>query len=291
MNVSAPAKINLYLKVLGRRSDGYHELDTVMARLTLADRVRLFFDPGPGPDRLNLTAPPPGGRPQGFDGPDNLALKAVRLFRKESGWPEAGVLVELEKHIPLGAGLGGGSSDGAAVLTALNAAAPRPLEPGKLRELALALGADVPFFIQPRPLARCRGVGEVISPPPTGFSAWAGRKIFLVNPGLQLSTAAVFRALGLGPGCPANLGLTKQAVNNNLGPMSEPRPGQNDLFGAAAALAPALADLAEAVRSLKPAAWGMSGSGSTFWLTGPEKPVSLMSRPGFWIKETQLAAN
>ena len=289
MRLPAPAKINLYLKVLGRRPDGYHELDSVMARLSLADRVRLVLEPGSGPDRLLVDNRLPTGLPPDFDGPGNLALRAVARFRERRGWPQGGVLIELEKNIPLGAGLGGGSSDGAAVLKLLNRAAPEPLAAGELAALGLSLGADLPFFLQDRPLARCGGVGEKTGEPPAHFQAWAGREIVLLNPGLGLSTAAVFRQLGLEPGAPANLGLTKQAVNNNLGPLSTPEPGRNDLLEAAAALAPALAGLAEAIEALRPAAWGMSGSGSTFWLYDPQRPAETLAAPGLWIRRTRLA--
>ena len=119
----APAKINLGLRVLGRRPDGYHELDTVMAKLDLADFIRLEQRPEPGPDGL-LATTSLSGLPPDFASPDNLALKAVAAFRLATGWPRGAVSIFLEKHIPLGAGLGGGSADGAAVLRALNQVSP-----------------------------------------------------------------------------------------------------------------------------------------------------------------------
>ncbi len=283
----APAKINLYLKVLGRRPDGYHELDSVMARLELADRVRLTLEDRPGPDRLAATAALTGGLPPDFGGPDNLALKAARIYRRRTGWPEVGVFIELEKNIPLGAGLGGGSADGAAVLLALNRAAPAPLPASELAGLGLALGADVPFCLYPEPLARAGGVGERLGPPPESFRRWAGERLTLVNPGFQLSTARVFK----------NFGLTNPPPDNTLGPKfecarGEARPGENDLFEPAALLAPELMKVAESVRNMRPAFWGLSGSGPTFWLCRPEVPAAVLARdhPDWWVRETAVAA-
>ncbi|MDR1045392.1 MAG: 4-(cytidine 5'-diphospho)-2-C-methyl-D-erythritol kinase [Candidatus Adiutrix sp.] len=273
--VRAPAKLNLYLKVLGRRPDGYHELDSVMARLDLADRVRLFLRPGP--DRLTSAASLPGGLPAGFDGPGNLVLKAAAAYRRRAGWPDEGLEIRLEKHIPVSAGLGGGSSDGAAVLAALNRASPRPLAPGALLELGRSLGADLPFFLQPRPLVRAGGRGEIFSPAPAAFKIWAGRRIFLYKPDFNLSTAEVFK----------NLGLTNPPADNNLGPVSE--PGENDLWAAAAGLAPALAGAAGAVRALAPEAWGLSGSGPTFWFFSPRKSPAALEEGGGWLRPARIA--
>ena len=277
----APAKINLYLKVRGRRSDGYHELDSVMARLELADRVGLALRPGQNEDRLVSTAPGlPTALPPDFNDPGNLALKALHAYRERTGWPEAGVDLFLEKNIPLGAGLGGGSSNGATVLTTLNRAAPAPLTAEELTALGLTLGADVPFFLQPRPLARAEGVGERLSDSPPAWDPWAGRALTLVNSGLSLSTGLVFK----------NLGLTNQPPHNNLGRISDvtPFPGDNDLWVPALKLAPALATVASAIQRLRPDFWGMSGSGSTFWFCPPQGPAALETAEGWWICETRI---
>lgn len=255
---SAPAKINLYLKILGRRPDGYHELDTVMARLDLADRLRLDIVPGLKEDRLEVTNEP-DRLPPDFSGPDNLILRAATAFRRLTGWPDHGISVQLEKNIPLSAGLGGGSSDCAAVLSLLNQAAPDPLDGEELARLGLSLGADVPFFLQAEPLIRAGGVGEKFSAPPTGYESWPGRRLILVNPGLTLSTALVFK----------NWDLTNQAANNNLGLISPPQPGENDLMAPAGRLVPALSEVIGVIEALRPSVWGLSGSGPTFWLHSP----------------------
>lgn len=278
---AAPAKVNLYLKVLGRRSDGYHELDSVMARLRLADRVRLRLAPGPGPDRLSTAWRGPGTLPPDFDGPGNLALMAAAAFRRRTGWPAAGLEINLEKHIPLGAGLGGGSADGAAVLRRLNQMAPAPLAAPELADLALSLGADVPFCLTLAPLARAGGLGERLTPPPPEYQAWADRRLLLVNPGLTLSTARVFK----------NLGLTNRPANNNLGPVPPSGPGENDLAASALALAPALAEVLEAVKAMRPVHWGLSGSGPTFWLWRPRGSAAALAaeHPGWWVRGTAIA--
>jgi 4-diphosphocytidyl-2-C-methyl-D-erythritol kinase len=281
--LKAPAKINLYLKVRGRRPDGYHELDSVMARLALADGLRVEF--GGAEDRLATVATLPCPLPPDFDGPDNLILAALRAFRGRcGGWPQMGVSVRLEKNIPLGAGLGGGSSDCAAILDFLNQWAPRPLSGEKLNELGKSLGADVPFFLQPRALARARGLGEQLADAPQAYSGWAGRAIIVVNPGLFVSTGKVFQTLG----------LTNPPSNNNLGPMSFPEPGENDLLGAAFTVAPELRDAAESVEALKPKHWGLSGSGATFWLMSgaPDRDLEDLkaARPTWWVRQTAIMA-
>ncbi|MDR0881496.1 MAG: 4-(cytidine 5'-diphospho)-2-C-methyl-D-erythritol kinase [Candidatus Adiutrix sp.] len=278
----APAKINLGLRVLGRRPDGYHELDTVMAKLNLADFIRLEPGPGPGPDGLFVTTSL-SGLPPDFASPDNLALKAAAAFRLATGWPKGAVSIFLEKHIPLGAGLGGGSADGAAVLKALNQASPAPLASEALARLALSLGADVPFALSDYHLARAGGVGERLSPAPETFQAWAGRRLVLLNPGFPLSTALVFK----------NLGLTNGPSNNNLRglePAAELRPGANDLLPVARRLAPVVDELVTVVSGLAPAGWGLSGSGPTFWLDTPMAAEALTrAHPGWWAREVRVA--
>jgi 4-diphosphocytidyl-2-C-methyl-D-erythritol kinase len=185
----SPAKINLFLAVTGRRADGYHELATLMACLDLCDRVALRFT-GRG-IRLSCDTP---GIPQNES---NLAYHAASLFRfayrqKTGRWPFEGLHIELGKCIPAGAGLGGGSSNAATVLKALNEEVRDPLSQEELAALALQLGADVPFFLYGRP-ALATGVGERLA-------AWPGLRpyaVLIVFPGQGLSTAEVYGALNL----------------------------------------------------------------------------------------------
>lgn len=185
----SPAKINLFLAVTGQRSDGYHTLVTLMACLDLCDRIVLRFT-GQG-IRLTCDAP---DLPQNET---NLAFRAASLFqsayRKKTGRPPfVGLAIELIKRIPVGAGLGGGSSNAATILKALNAEVQAPLSPEDLAALALQLGADVPFFLFGRP-ALATGIGERLEP----FSGLAPYALLVVFPGQGLSTAEVYGGLNL----------------------------------------------------------------------------------------------
>jgi len=179
--ISAPAKINLYLRVKGKRPDGYHELESVMQKVELADIVKVGIEEGEG---ISLSCP-------GTVLPEddtNLAWRAARLFLNETRF-EHRVKIVLEKNIPVSAGLGGGSSDAAAVLLALDRMLRTGLEEDVLLKMAVRLGADVPFFIKKNlPAALAGGIGERLSPV-TGIKDC---EILLVNPGFPVSTKWVF---------------------------------------------------------------------------------------------------
>lgn len=155
IDLLAPAKINLCLHVLGRRPDGYHELYSLMCPVALYDRLRLR--PGGAADQIACDPPSVPADDS------NLALKAAKLFNHtllaEGLKNVPKVCIHLEKKIPVGAGLGGGSSDAAAVLKGLNACHGQPFAGERLRAMALNLGADVPFFIDARP-AIAQGIGN-----------------------------------------------------------------------------------------------------------------------------------
>ena len=177
----APAKVNLSLRVLGRRRDGYHEIETVMVPLSLGDILEVSF----GGRGISLVSNDPA-LPRDER---NLAVRAASLFMKETGL-RRGVRIGLGKVIPLGAGLGGGSSNAAAVLTALNRLTERPLGRKTVARLALSLGADVPFFLGGRP-ALARGIGEILTALPPMPETW----FVLVNPGFEVSTAWAYERL------------------------------------------------------------------------------------------------
>lgn len=186
--LQAPAKINLFLSVVGRRSDGYHELRSLMCRIGLSDT--LFLEMGTERNVLTVSDPDlPADE-------SNLSLKAALLFnrtlKRESDIHPLNLSIHLEKRIPVGAGLGGGSSDAAAVLKALNRYYRHPLDRERLLSMALDLGADVPFFIDGRP-AVATGVGEVLNPY-EGLPPWAAVVVF---PGFGISTAEVFKNVNL----------------------------------------------------------------------------------------------
>jgi 4-diphosphocytidyl-2-C-methyl-D-erythritol kinase len=181
MQISAPAKINLNLRVLGKNhTPGYHDLATWMVPLTLADALRIELTTSPG---IQLTC----SDPELDAGSDNLAWRAADLFLRETSTP-AGVHLELYKHIPHGAGLGGGSSDAAAVLKALNELAGYPLDDHTLATLAARLGSDVPFFLRTGP-ALARGRGEILEPRPLPQTL----DLLLVKPPFAVETAWAYR--------------------------------------------------------------------------------------------------
>lgn len=172
--IRAHAKINLGLRILRRRDDGYHDIATVFHRISLHDDVRLEASPD---IRLTVDAAdiPTDGR--------NLCVKAATLLREELH-AEPGVRITLVKRVPTGAGLGGGSSDAAAVLTNLPRLWNRAVDPSMLDSLALRIGSDVPYFLKPGS-ALARGRGEILE----YFELDIPFAILLCNPGVHVSTA------------------------------------------------------------------------------------------------------
>ena len=249
----APAKVNLGLRIRARRQDGYHELESVFVPLDLADRLLLRVMPSDAPRVSLVLSGEEGGVPPGEQ---NLAARAARAFLAEASLCQS-VEISLEMRIPVGAGLGGGSSDAGAVLRLLSGAFPDAVPAGSLPVLARSLGADVPYFLDPRP-ARVSGVGERITPLP-GFPALA---LLLLNPGVVLPTAEVYRAFdALVPdpaarGTPASPGRSGEVAGLCL---------DNDLEPAALRLCPELLRLRGRLEGLGASAVGMSGSGPTLF--------------------------
>lgn len=155
MQLSAPAKINLSFRIKGRRTDGFHEIETLMAPISLADRITIEKA---GDDGIHFSCDDPSLPADD----DNLVVRAAKLFRRRTGIT-SGITVALEKKIPHGAGLGGGSSDAASTLLGLSELFDAGLDQAELLELAAQLGSDVPFFVV-RAAAVCRGRGEIVTP-------------------------------------------------------------------------------------------------------------------------------
>ena len=156
MQVLAPAKINLSLRIVDRRPDGFHEVETLMAPISLADEITIKEESGAPGIQFHCDDPAiPAG-------PDNLVVRAAQAFFQKAGAP-GGVRIDLKKKIPHGAGLGGGSSDAAAVLVALDRLFNANLPRETLGELGASIGSDVPFFLF-QSAAMCRGRGELVSP-------------------------------------------------------------------------------------------------------------------------------
>ena len=240
-----PAKLNLFLRVTGRRADGYHELDSLFVPITLYDKVELemrFGGPRSIALRTDLASLPNDNR--------NLAARAAAEFL-DAFKINCQVTIALHKAIPVGAGLGGGSSDAAAVLKLMHTAC-RLGDDHQLRAIALRLGADVPFFLAPR-AARVRGIGEQLSPleiPKLHF-------VVLVPP-FEVSTAAVYGELKpegwSGPIPDSDLNLI---VSGRI----EPRLLVNDLAPVAFGRHPEIQKSIEILGSLDPLGAAMSGSG------------------------------
>ncbi len=179
--VPAWAKINLTLSVLGKREDGYHALSSVMQTISLSDTLRIEIT---SDDRITCAVDVPSLRND-----NNLAVRAARLLRDE-GYLTLGTALELRKEIPAQGGLGGGSSDAAAVLVALNQLCTLGLSQTRLEELAARLGSDVPFFIHGG-AALIEGRGELVTPLPDCEPLW----LLVAHPPVNISTAAVFRSV------------------------------------------------------------------------------------------------
>lgn len=252
-----PAKVNLRLHVLKRRPDGYHELVTVMQPLSLADELRLT----PGSEGITLAC---DSRELPL-GPENLVWRAAARFQEASGLA-LGIHLALTKRIPVAAGLGGGSSDAAGTLLALNAMTGRPLDDVKLHRLASQLGADVPFFLHAGPQLG-RGIGTDLQPialPPYWY--------VLVNPGLSISTKWVYESLDL-----SFLNRENPEAGKAL---DLARPGDwvaNDLETVTLRHFPALNDHIRALAGLGALAQGMSGSGPTLFGLFPDLDASLQA--------------
>lgn len=178
IKVAAPAKINLFLEVLGKRPDGYHEIETVMQEISLFDYIYIEnYDKD-----IEFTCSNPRLTP----GEDNLVLKAVRLLQKESGIFR-GVKIHLDKRIPIGAGLGGGSSDAVATLVGLNKLWQIGYDEKKLMSLAGKLGSDTPFFVMGN-TALCKGRGEVVAP----YFLKVKYNYIVIYPKFEVSTKMVY---------------------------------------------------------------------------------------------------
>jgi len=266
-SIECPAKINLYLKVRGKRPDGYHALETLFCEIDLTDR--LSFEPGPGPLELAVIGADLG------DPRENLVMRAAELVTKETGRAIGGRFT-LEKRIPAGGGLGGGSSDAAGALRLLNAHLDSAVPRARLAALALALGSDVPFFL----VGGCcvgEGRGERLTQtalpdiPRTGL---------LIMPGIHIATGSVFRAR-------AERDTPEDAPR-------QPRIGENDLTDAARSVSPHFATIYDDLAACfdDPTRFFMTGSGSSLvYLTAsPDAAVLRLEdrRPGLDVHPIRL---
>ncbi len=279
LRLRVPAKLNLYLRVLGRRPDGYHELETLFERVDLADE--LTVEPA---DTLTLTC----SDPSLSCGEDNLILQAARLLQREAGIL-AGARLHLEKRIPIAAGLGGGSSDAAAALTGLNRLWGLGLDRSRLIELAARLGSDVPFFLSPEPFATGWGRGERCE----GLGGSVRLAHVLVVPPERLSTKEIYAGahFDLTARKPSISIVTHALRNGSLGELADGL--WNDLEPEAIRRCPVIATIQAHLREQGCLGVLVSGSGSSVFglcadVTQAHEVVSrIRSRaPSAWRIET-----
>jgi 4-diphosphocytidyl-2-C-methyl-D-erythritol kinase len=280
----APAKVNLTLRVLARRADGYHELESLVVFADFGDR--LSFARG---GDLALTVRGPGAAAAGA-GDDNLVHKAARVLAARRPGVELGAF-DLDKRLPVAAGLGGGSSDAAAALRLLADANGIARNDPDLYAAARATGADVPVCLDPRPRIM-RGIGEELSAP----LALPPLPALLVNPGVALPTRAVFA--GWTPS-PAAALLDEAALEKLTGARDLVRLAAeqaNDLEPPAMTLQPSVAEVLAALRELPGCTLArMSGSGATCFglfaandeAAAAEKALSISHRT-WWVKATRF---
>lgn len=265
--VLAPAKINLALHVTGQRADGYHLLDSLVVFADLGDR--LTFDADDGPLRLDVTGPMAAGVPTD-DG--NLVMRAARAAGVTTGH------ITLDKHLPAAAGIGGGSSDAAAILRRLGHA---PTDDG------LSLGADVPVCLRAR-ATRMTGIGEALEDVP-GLPPLPA---VLVNPRVAVPTGPVFQGLASKINPPMDALPDRPDLSALIGWAAAQR---NDLEPPALSLQPVIGDVLDALRSAGAMLARMSGSGATcFGLFADGRQADIAAdtiaaaHPGWWVRACRL---
>jgi 4-diphosphocytidyl-2-C-methyl-D-erythritol kinase len=251
----SPGKVNLLLNILGKRADGFHELETVMHPVKLFDELS-FARIASG---VQLTCSDPRLPVDS----ENLAHRAATAFLKKAGIPD-GVRIHLEKKIPLAAGLGGGSGNAAVTLLGLNELFDAPLTGEALNEIAATLGSDVPFFLQSKP-ALAIGRGEIIEPLDF-FPSLRGAAFLLIHPGFGISTAWAYQALARFPAALNGKRGRAQKLISLLRTADLPAAGAgfyNSLEAPVLEKYPLLTLFQEFLRANGAAATLMSGSGST----------------------------
>ena len=268
----APAKINLTLHVTGQRDDGYHLLDSLVVFADLGDRLVMRRAAAPS---LSVTGPMAAGVPLGAD---NLVLRAARAMGVD-------LEIGLEKHLPSAAGIGGGSSDASAVLRGAVALVPALALPA---DAGLSLGADVPVCRMAR-AARMRGIGEAVAPV-EGLPEVHG---VLVNPGVAVSTAVIFRSLARkdNAAMPDVLPGWRDAAD-----LAAWLAGQrNDMQAAAVAAVPVVGDVIAAIGATAGCLLArMSGSGATCFglyadAYAAARAADALTRPGWWVRAVRLS--
>lgn len=286
LSLLAPAKVNLFLHVVGRRADGYHELDSLVVFADVGDRMSFAAS-----ETLSLSVQGPGAASLAAEA-DNIVLRAAHRLAEAAGVaPQAAIT--LDKRLPVAAGIGGGSADAAATLRGLAGLWGVSLPEADMHALALGLGADVPVCLYGRPAAM-GGIGERIDPVPPLPPAW----LLLVNPGRPLSTPAVFRK---------RAEMFPSGNFSQAAPLTEPPADaaalayalasrSNDLMDAAIAVEPMVGEVLRAIAATDGCLLArMSGSGATcFGLFATQKDADEAARhlvggsPEWWVAAARL---
>jgi 4-diphosphocytidyl-2-C-methyl-D-erythritol kinase len=249
MVLQAYAKINLGLRIIERRTDGYHSIETIFHRIALWDTLRL--EPSPSGIELTCTDPAlPTDR-------SNLCWRAVEALQTECGTPR-GAVIHLDKRIPSGAGLGGGSSDAAAILRHLPALWDAEIPDARLMELGAGIGSDVPYFLQNKS-AYAEGRGELLTPFELSLPYW----ILLVNPGIHVSTPWAYKEYSkkLSAGHRVPRGSLFSHADRSMNPLEAVM--HNDFEDVVFPAFPEIAELKHALCACGAAYALMSGSGSS----------------------------
>lgn len=286
IRLRAPAKINLFLHLVGRRADGFHLLDSLIAFTDYGDELSAE---AAGDLSLAVDGPFAAGLSQGED---NLVLRAARLLMAE-GSVTRGARLRLTKQLPVASGIGGGSADAVAAMKALTQLWGLYVPAGRLAELALKLGADLPVCLAGRP-SFVGGIGEDIQPVPPMPDLF----ILLVNPLIPLPTIDVFRRRAQGPdaarfGAPGRWSGTLAAEADLIRRLTDCR---NDLTDAAIAIVPAIADVLERIGGQAGCRLArLSGSGATCFGLFSDAAAArtaaaaiLDAKPGWWAVATRL---
>ena len=266
LEVLAPAKLNLFLEITGKRSDGFHELDMLMVPIALYDTLtfKLRRD-----DEITLSSCCAVGNKITLPAPvDNLVIRAVKLLQQRiatgSSSTTPGLDICLFKRIPAAAGLGGGSSDAAAALVAANYLWQAGLSTAELSDLALQIGSDVPFFLSGS-AARCTGRGELLTP----LNIPAALDVVLIKPRIGLATADVFAEYATQQGIRVDERVAADNILDACASGRAPEIGKwlhNRLVDSALRLQPELQQLQAELLALGLPGVQMTGSGSTFYL-------------------------
>jgi 4-diphosphocytidyl-2-C-methyl-D-erythritol kinase len=285
IDILAPAKLNLSLRIVGARADGYHLIESIVVPVDLYDRLTVSVSPA----EHSLIEFQSSGMDLGVTEEENLVVRAARLFLKHFRL-SACIRLVLQKEIPVGAGLGGGSSDAAAVLSCLwkvldRNPLSRSLSGQNLTQLAAELGADVPFFLESRP-ARLSGIGENVDP----LASWPDWKFVVVFPWVSLATVDVYRYY--------DASLTKLDGESSVPISAFDRTSPhalmvNDLENAALRIFPGLQMIKERLFEEGARAAMMTGSGSAvfgIWETAADARAAArrINRRGFWARAVSI---